>query len=417
MTGVVHIIGAGLAGLSTAVRLLERGVSVRLYEAAPFAGGRCRTFHDPRLGRDVDNGNHLLLTGNSSAAAYLSAIGAADLVKVDEQSVFPFVDVAERLGWNVEISAGRLPWWIFSTKKRVPGTRPLQYISALHLAFAGQEQTVAEVIRERGHLWSRFWEPLTLAALNTVPEEASARLLWNVLDETFMKGGTFCRPIIAPKGLGTALVEPALAWIQSLGGDIRFGASLKALAFDDQKVVGLSFANGLSVDLPSRDRVVIALPPSRLKSILPWAHLPRDDASILNAHFLIDDPRLGQIAPITGLVNARPHWIFLRGDVLSLTISAADKTDLMKRDADELGRELWADTARALNLTNQPSAIRINKEHRATIDQSPTEVKKRPKARTQFTNLFLAGDATDTGLPATIEGAIRSGETAARLAA
>ena len=107
----------------------------------------------------------------------------------------------------------------------------------------------------------------------------------------------------------------------------------------------------------------------------------------------------------------------MKGDVVSLTVSAADRLGLMGEAPDVLGDRLWAETARALNLTNPPHAARINKERRATFDQSPAGVARRPKPETPIRNLYLAGDATDTGLPATIEGAIRSGEQAARLAA
>ncbi len=162
---------------------------------------------------------------------------------------------------------------------------------------------------------------------------------------------------------------------------------------------------------------MLALPPTRLKSVLPWIEVPPDDAAILNAHFLVDDPALAAAPPVTGLVNATTHWAFVRGDVVSLTVSAADRLGLMDKAPDELIPALWDEAARALNLTQQYRVARVNKERRATFDQSPAGVALRPAARTPLANLVLAGDATRTGLPATIEGAIRSGETAARLAA
>jgi len=104
-------------------------------------------------------------------------------------------------------------------------------------------------------------------------------------------------------------------------------------------------------------------------------------------------------------------------ELTALTVSAADRLGLMGREPETLSKTLWAETANALGLTRPPVQTRINKERRATIDQSPAEAAKRPAARTPLENLILAGDGTATGLPATIEGAIRSGETAARLAA
>ncbi|HLS19021.1 MAG TPA: FAD-dependent oxidoreductase [Paracoccaceae bacterium] len=317
----------------------------------------------------------------------------------------------------MRLGQGAIPWWIFSQRTRVPGTTLLEYFWSIGLARAGADQTVADVIPGRGPLWTRFWLPLTLAALNTTPDRAAAPLLWAVIAETFGKGASACRPILAPRGLGTALVDPAVAHLERQGAEIAFEHALKEVTSEGAHLAKLHFANGRTVDLGPDDRAVLALPPTRLKSVLPWIEVPRDDASILNAHFLVDDPALAEAPPITGMVNSTTHWLFVRGDVVSLTVSAADRLGLMSRAPDELIPMLWQEVVQTLGLTRPYLAARINKERRATFDQSPEGVKKRPDARTPLANLILAGDATTTGLPATIEGAIRSGETAARLAA
>lgn len=416
MSGTVHIVGAGLAGLSTAVRLAAQGRAVALYEANRHAGGRCRTFRDPRLERDVDNGNHLVLSGNTSARDYLRLIGASGSM-VEAEPAFPFVDLASGACWQVRPGRGRVPWWIASPERRIPGTRLADYLAGWRLALVGARSTVAEAIRDRGPLWRRFWEPLTLAALNTTPERGAAPLLRAVIAETFAKGAAACRPMFAPTGLGTALVDPAVAHLSALGVPVAFEHALKGVTNDGDRLAALHFANGRTVNLGQQDRAVIALPPTRLKAVLPWIEVPPDDAAILNAHFVVDDPALAKAPPVTGLVNATTHWVFVRGDVVSLTVSAADRLGLMERAPDDLIPELWAETAGALGLTRPYLAARVNKERRATFDQSPAGVARRPDARTPLANLVLAGDATATGLPATIEGAIRSGETAARLAA
>jgi len=413
--GTVHIVGAGLAGLSTAVRLAGQGRRVALYEAAPFAGGRCRTYRDLRLGRDVDNGNHLVLSGNVSARAYLQAIGG-EMIEAPE-AAFDFADLASGARWRVAMNEGPVPWWVAARRRRIPGTGLLDYLSGLRLALA-RDGTVAEAVRTRGPIWQRFWEPMTLAVLNTTPERGAARLLWAALAETFARGGAKCHPMFAPNGLGRALVDPALAHLAGKGVVPAFEHALKGVTNEGARIAALHFANGRRVDLTPQDRVVLALPPTRLKAALPWIAVPRDDAAILNAHFLVDEPdRLAKAPPILGLTNAATHWIFVKGDVVSLTVSAADRLGLMGREPETLSKTLWAETANALGLTRPPVQTRINKERRATIDQSPAEAAKRPAARTPLENLILAGDGTATGLPATIEGAIRSGETAARLAA
>ena len=419
MNAVIHIVGAGLAGLSTATTLAGQGHSVRVYEANPVAGGRCRTWYDSRLGREIDNGNHLLLSGNRSAKSYLRRIGAEHRMQTASDAEFAFADLATSERWKVKMNPGPLPWWVFSPLRRIPGTTLGDYAQGLALARAKPGQTVADVISSRGEIWQRFWEPLTIAVLNTTPENGEAALLWAAFAETFARGGDKCRPMFAPEGLGNALVAPAVDYLAAHHCPIAFEHALRAIELCGERAASLRFSNGREVEIFPPDRVVLSLPPTRLKSVLRSVEVPQDDAGILNAHYLLEDPAAAKgLPPITGLVNSTTHWAFVRGDVVSLTVSAADRLGLMDADPEELIPLLWNETVAGLGLGKaRYASARINKERRATFVQSPSETTKRPAATTNVTNLYLAGDFTQTGLPATIEGAIRSGETAARLAA
>jgi hypothetical protein len=165
--------------------------------------------------------------------------------------------------------------------------------------------------------------------------------------------------------------------------------------------------------------VVLALPPAGAADLLPGLQAPRDTRPIVNAHIRLPEGatprrRLAPELPILGLVGGATDWLFLRGDVVSLTVSAAE--DLAERPADEVAALLWRDTAKALGLDPQAEPmIRIIKEKRATLAQTPAALKLRPGPRTRWTNLALAGDWTDTGYPATIESAVRSGAAAAEV--
>src|ERR1700691_5133501 len=128
MSRTVHIIGAGLAGLSAALKLSARGDDVMVHEATAFAGGRCRSYHDAALGMTIDNGNHLLLSGNRAAFDYLQDIGAADRLVGPPKTQFCFVDLANRERWTLRFNDGRLPFWILDPGRRVPGTRALDYV-------------------------------------------------------------------------------------------------------------------------------------------------------------------------------------------------------------------------------------------------------------------------------------------------
>lgn len=414
---ITHVIGAGLAGLSTALRLASTGYRVKLWEASGHAGGRCRSFEDARLGRRIDNGNHLVLTGNGSVRSYMALAGVGDALRPANDAHFPFADLTTGQRWTVRMNKGPLPWWIATPARRIPDTKIWDYLRGVWLALAKPGTTVAEAVRDRGPLWQRFWEPMTLAVLNTTPEKGAAPLLWRALSETFARGEAHCRPMFAPNGLGTALVDPVVARLAELGVEITFFAPLAAVEHQNGAATTLRFKDHDAVTLAPEDRVVLALPPARLAAVLPGTDLPRDEHAILNAHFVVDDPNLLKTAPpLMGTVGAKTHWIFTRGDVISLTISAADQMDVLGGDRDALLATLWEETRRALDLGDIPfQAGRILTERRATFDQSPEGVAKRPQTETFLGNLYLAGDVTDTGLPATIEGAIRSGETAAAM--
>ena len=134
-----HIIGAGMAGLASAIRLISKygvsGQSINLYDAAPQAGGRCRSFHDAELDCEIDNGNHLLLSGNYCAANYLDIIEASHELIGPDQAVFPFYDLKTRERWNVEFNPSSIPFWLFKKKSRVRGARLIDHLSLLCLLY------------------------------------------------------------------------------------------------------------------------------------------------------------------------------------------------------------------------------------------------------------------------------------------
>ena len=411
-----HVVGAGLAGLAAAVALARRGRAVALYEASGQAGGRCRSFFDETLGRVIDNGNHLLLSGNRAAMRYLDAIGAADALAGPDRAAFPFLDLRTGQRWTLRPSAGRLPRWVFHPDRRVPDTRLRDYLGALRLPLAGPDRTVAGLLGGSGPLFERFWEPLAVAALNTPASEGAARLLWPVLRETFARGEAACRPRIARTGLSDALVDPALALLRRLGAEVRFGARLRAVGAEGGRAARLEFG-GAAVELGEGEDAILAVPPQAAAGLLPGLEAPRRSHAIVNVHFRLPEPaRAPEGAPLVGLVGGTAQWVFPRGDIASVTVSAADA--LAAEPAGEIARRTWRDVARALDLDAgaPPPPSRVVKERRATFAQTPEEARRRPGARTALANLFLAGDWIDTGLPATIEGAIRSGEAAARAA-
>ena len=408
----IHIIGAGLAGLSCAVRLVRDGRRVVLYESALQAGGRCRSFYEPALDRLIDNGNHLVLGANHALMAYLDTIGARDGLISAPEVIFPYVELPTGKRWTLRPNAGPLPWWLLVPERRVPDSRPADYFTALRLKNAAADATVADVFDAGTTFFKRFWEPLMVAVLNTEVEAASARLMWPVIALTFGRGAAACRAYVARDGLSASLVDPAVQWLGERGGETRFGARLRAIELDGGRAVGLDFG-ARRIALDGDDGLVLAVPPARAVELLPGLAAPEESRAIVNAHYRVDTPlSLPGGSPLLGVIGGVAQWIFLRGDVVSVTVSAADA--LLDMPADDIAALLWADVATALELGDAPlPRNRIVKERRATFAQTPGQVARRPGPRTSYGNLVLAGDWTDTGLPATIEGAVRSGVTAA----
>jgi hydroxysqualene dehydroxylase len=403
----IHVIGAGLAGLSAAVRLASTGQHVVVHESARHAGGRCRSYFEPALELTIDNGNHLLLSGNHAAIGFLKTIGSEGKLTGPREAVFAFADLATGGRWQLRPNDGRLPWWILSKTRRVPATRALDYLGLARLLTARPDQTVAEVIGCTGPLYAQLWRPILLAALNADPREASARLAGAVVRESLARGGAACRPLVAD-GLSAAFVDPALAYLGRHGAVVRFGHQLQRLHLEDGRVRALDFGEDVT-ELAEADAVILAVPAWAASELVPEMTAPTQVRAILNAHFAIAPPP--GLPAMLGVVNATTEWLFSFPGRLSVTISAADRFSETPRE--ELARTIWREVAALAGIAGEMPRWQIIKERRATFAALPDEDARRPGARTQWRNLVLAGDWTATGLPATIEGAIRSGNRAA----
>jgi hydroxysqualene dehydroxylase len=406
--GVVHVVGAGLAGLAAAVRLAQSGVKCMVHEAAAHAGGRCRSYFDAALGMRIDNGNHIVLSGNHATLAYLGCIGAGEALQGPDHAVFDFIDLAANERWRLEPSQGPIPWWIFDAQRRIPATKPRDFLAAVRLLWAGGEERVSDRMACEGALYERLWRPLLLAALNTEPSEAAAALAGAVLRESLAKGGRACRPLIAWQGLSEAFVDPAVRFLTKKGSSIHYGERLKSMRFENHMVTQLNFGDASS-EVPNGDGVILAVPPLVASALVPDLQTPVAQRAIVNAHFRVAPPA-GQ-APVTGVINGTVEWVFCFPQRISITISAADR--LLDVARETLAARLWDEVATVTGMSGALPPWQIIKERRATFAALPSENARRPSCATQWSNLMLAGDWTQTGLPATIEGAIRSGNSAA----
>ena len=410
MARSVHIIGGGLAGLAAGVQLTSAGTKVRIHEATNQAGGRCRSYHDPLLGIMIDNGNHLVLSGNHATLAYLRKIGSENRLASPSETAFPFIDLATHERWTLRPNDGVIPWWIFEPRRRVPNTKAWKYIALSRLLWAKAETKIEDIYDCSGPLYERLIRPLLLAALNTEPREASAKLASAIIRETLAAGGRACRPLIAADGLSSTFILPAIKYIEKATGTIAFGNRLNGLIFEGERVTALDFGEEI-VRLEQHDAIVLAVPPMVAAALLPCLQIPTEFRAIVNAHFRIASPK--GAAPITGVVNGIVEWLFVFSDRLSVTISNADR--LLDIPRETLAQRIWQDVSQITGVGGAMPPWQIVRERRATFAALPREDAKRPAAKTRWGNLVLAGDWIASSLPATIEGAIRSGNLAAEM--
>ena len=419
MPKTVHIIGAGISGLSAAVRLKNAGLDVHVHEATQQAGGRCRSYFDAATNLTIDNGNHLLLSGNRHALSYARSIGTEAGLVGPNSAKFPFVDLADGRRWQIDLGDSRLPLWLFDKSRRVPDTAIGDYLKLAPLTWAGTERLVGDAIPCHGTLYQRLVQPLLLAALNVDPPEGSAGLAGAIVRETLLAGGQACRPLIAREGLSAVLVEPAVKLLQDKGASVRFGHELRAFAMSSDRVGALNFGRGDEIAVGPDDCVIMAVPPRAAASLLPGLKTPTEFRAIVNAHFRYDPPP--GAAPILGVIGGTVEWLFAFPQRLSVTISNGDR--LVDAPREELAQTIWRDVCAAAGLPAQAATDlskelppwQIVRERRATFAATPEQNALRPGPVTSVKNLFLAGDWTATGLPATIEGSVRSGDRAADL--
>lgn len=410
MPGRVHVIGAGVAGLSAATTVVEAGLPVSVYEAAPQAGGRCRSYFDQALGTTIDNGTHLVLSGNTSIRRYLVRLNALDQLVGPSDALYRFCDLGTDQQWSVNLGKGRVPVALLSARNRPLDCSIFDLLIIFKLLNEKHDVEIERVLDANSPIFKRFLGPICLAVLNTPTDAAAASLMVPVVREIMLRGGQASRPMLAKAGLGPAFIDPALQYIGVSG--LRTGMRLQNL---ERKPDGalLRFSDA-TVEVGPTDAVIVATPSWVTGALFPELSVPDCFEPIVNVHFIVGKDRLGAIGQngLQGFVGGTAEWASVRGDVLSVTVSAA--RDLVEWSAEDIAAKLWEDMVGFTDLseTDPIPAYRVIKERRATFSQTPAQCRKRP-VMDAVEGVLLAGDWTDTGLPATIEGAIRSGQTAA----
>ena len=429
----VIVVGGGVAGLTAAVRLASRDVPVLLLEQRPRPGGRTYSFRDTVSGEIIDNGQHLLIAGYRRTLDLLDTLGVLDKVEIQRQPTLLFhhpVKGFRRFSiprlpapWN--LLSGILAFDLLSSGDRL---RLLRAGAALRGGDRGERgATVAgwlDLQRQSAEACRCFWDPLTLAIMNEHPERAAAKPFLRALQMAFLgspDGAALAMPRV---GLSELFVDPALVYLGSRGMKVRCGSDVVRLLADSDRVHGVLLRNGEEV---RGGAVILALPwygaAALLKDVAPVAFDRQGIGAspIVSIHLWFPEDFMPEES--VGLIGRRIHWLFNRrrinrekgaGGHLSAVISAA-------REFVGWGTEdilsLATEDIRTVYPLCPATPLRgvVIREKRATPSLTPEAEHLRPGTVTAFTNLFLAGDWTDTGLPATIEGAVQSAERCVEL--
>jgi zeta-carotene desaturase len=432
----VLIIGGGFAGLAAGVALAEAGKRVRLLERKPHLGGRARSFRDPTTGSVVDNGQHLFMGCYHATIQFLETIGTLDRIHFQPRLDVPFLDPDSRL---TRLACPDLPspWHLLAGVLRSESFTLKQKLEILRLgnALRGGEpgthpagETVAAWLSRRGQsegLQRNFWDLLCIAAMNEDPRIASAELFERVLRLALFTSAADSRLGIAAVGLSECYTAAATAYLEAGGGRVETGRNVKQLRIAEGVCRGVDLADGTAIEA---GQVISAVPWLQLAGVLPRdvldqpffaAALGLRPAPIISIHLWFDRPITD--LEFAGLRGTTVQWLFNKGRILgtnepyvSLVLSGAhqhvgrSKEELLVIALLNLGALLPA--SRKAKLQHSL----VIKERLATFSPSPEAEALRPPAPTPVQGLFLAGDWTATGLPATIEGAVQSGYTAAR---
>lgn len=417
------IIGGGLAGLTAASILSSKNLSVTLIESSPKLGGRTYSFKDAETGTEIDNGQHIMMGCYKETLSFLKLIGAENNFDYQKNLFLKFIDRNKNqfqlnaatafYPFNLLIAIVNYDVLNFSDKISF-----IKFLLKLPLLRKNslREITVKEWLENENQnrkIIKSFWEILCVGAMNTNLDKASALVFYDVLVQIFLKGN-FASTIILPKyGLSESIINPAALFIEKNGGTIILSESVKEIVVKNLNVVSVKSDKNIFNNF---DYVISAIPDYALDKIISVKKLDIDleleYSTILNIHIWLKGNKLQE--KFYGLLDSPLHWIFVKGNHINIVISDANylvdksKVEIIKIVIDEL-----------LQYTSikeeDVQQYKIIKEKRATFIPNVSTLEKRPDSKTLINNLFLAGDWTNTGLPSTIESAVKSGKIAAEL--
>ncbi|MDI6767041.1 MAG: hydroxysqualene dehydroxylase HpnE [Bacteroidota bacterium] len=441
----VIIIGGGLSGLAAAVKLSLAGANVVIYEQAPRLGGRCYSYIDETTGDVVDNGQHVLLGAYHNLLHYLDLIGTRRFLKNEPKLSMTFHHPENGRG-KFEISslpkplhltAGMLRFKLLSFKER---QRLLKVGLELNKWNDDLEKKLRSLsieqwlirLKQSEEARKCLWYPIAVSAMNEIPEKASALLFARSLKAAFLGKKSDSAILIPTIGQSELYVYEAQKLIEKHHGKIYLNSEVESLEVKENKIIGVILKDGnliraknvISTIMP---HALTKLIPNPLKKEQPFSLLDKFETSPIVSINLWFDKEFMDVDYI-GLIDRNLQWIFNRRKLMNesalvgkstsyitAVISAAYKlVNLPKEELITLALKDIHDTFPESRKAKLLHSV-IIKEKRATISATNEVEQLRPSPGTPIENFYLAGDWTNTGLPATIEGAVISGFKAAEM--
>ena len=437
MSDSVLVIGGGFAGLAAGVALAGAGRRVRLLEAKPYLGGRAHSWTDPVTNSIVDNGQHLFMGCYEATLQFLRTVGTIHRIHFQKRLAMCFLERGGRLT-TLECPRLPAPFHLLAGVARSASFTPREKLEILQLGWrlrspcgdCNSHLTVDQWLRRLGQsesLRRNFWDLLCIAAMNEDPHIASAALFERVLRLALFSSPEDSRLGLPRVGLSDCYTSAAADYIKAREGRIDFGLPVRKLMLEGNRCTGVELADG---DRIQAESVISAIPSFALSEILPGelvqayrffggiASLRPVPIISINLWF---DRQVTELE-FAGLRGTTIQWLFNKGRILgrgenylALVVSGAHL--IVDRPKEELVTVALQDLAAVLPAVQHARLLRsvVVKERQATFSPSCEVEAIRPPVSTPIRGLYLAGDWTATGLPATIEGAVRSGYAAAKM--
>lgn len=430
----VVIIGAGIAGISSAVELCQSGFEVILIEQKPQIGGRIYSIADKASGDLIDNGQHLLTGAYHRFMEILKILGTADKIKQQKSIIIPFYSKSG----NITLDSSKFP----GSMGMLYGLLALKSVSfksklaavilmiKIKAGFEGDTDVGCDDFLKRHKqgedLIELFWEPLILATINADINTASAKLLVNVLRKAFLAGRQSAA-LMFPKTDLSDLLQPLEYFLQKNNSKLIKSAKASKLNIVDRNCIGVELATG---ELIASDALILAVPPYSIHKLLPVDSKLYDFvhnlsySPIISVYFWFEDDLFD--FDFAGIIGYDSQWIFNRRKIIEInnskfrghiTVTVSAANELMKMSLDAIANHVFAELKIIFNLRDEikPTWQRVIIEKFATPLISSIVEGQRPSECTDIRGLYVAGDWCDTGLPATIEGAALSGLNAAAM--